>query len=221
MAQCDFKNIRGAIFDMDGTLIDSMSAWETVGADYLRARGVEPRPDLAQNVATMSMAQIARHFREEYGLRESAAEIIDGINGMLAFFYREQAPLKPGVARFLAALSARGVLMCLATATDRPLLEAALTRLGVRRYFSEIFTCSEVGRGKDAPDIYEKARAFLGSDRAQTWIFEDALYAVRTARAAGFPVVGVWDAFERQTRQVEQLCDIYIHSFAELEAYLQ
>ena len=109
--------------------------------------------------------------------------------------------------------------MCVATATDRPLVEAALKRTGIRGYFEEIFTCSETGCGKDRPYIYETAWTRLGTPRAATWVFEDALYAVKTARAAGFPVVGVFDRYERRTAEAARLSSIYVQSLTELEAY--
>ncbi len=218
MAGPDFADVRGAIFDMDGTLLDSMSIWETIGADYLRFCGIEPRPDLRERIRNMSLPQAARYYQSAYGLRKSEEEILAGVNGMLARFYREQAALKPGTAGLLESLARRGVRLCIATATDRPLVETALERVGIRSRFECIFTCSESG-GKDAPHIYEAALRRLGTPREQTWVFEDALYAVRTALAAGFPVVGVFDRHERDTAQVARLSNLYVKNLAELEAY--
>ena len=201
MAGPDFADVRGAIFDMDGTLLDSMSIWETIGADYLRFCGIEPRPDLRERIRNMSLPQAARYYQSAYGLRKSEEEILAGVNGMLARFYREQAALKPGTAGLLESLARRGV-----------------ERVGIRSRFECIFTCSESG-GKDAPHIYEAALRRLGTPREQTWVFEDALYAVRTALAAGFPVVGVFDRHERDTAQVARLSNLYVKNLAELEAY--
>ena len=219
MAGPDLHDIRGAIFDMDGTLLDSMSVWETLGADYLRTQGIEPRPGLREQIRNMSMREVARYYQSAYGLHLSEIQIISGINALLMRFYRDQAALKPGAAALLKTLAGRGVRMCVATATDRPLVEAALKRTGIRGYFEEIFTCSETGCGKDRPYIYETAWTRLGTPRAATWVFEDALYAVKTARAAGFPVVGVFDRYERRTAEAARLSSIYVQSLTELEAY--
>ena len=139
-------NLRGAIFDVDGTLLDSMSVWDTVGEDYLRSFGIEPKRNFQETVKAMSLYQAARHMQKAYELSLSTAEITAGINGRIEDFYRHDAPLKPGASELLAQLSRRSVKMCLATATDRHLIEAALSRLGVLSYFTEIFTCASVGR---------------------------------------------------------------------------
>ena len=139
--------IKGAIFDLDGTLLDSMSIWDTIGEDYLRSLGIEPRENLAETFKTFTLEESAEYYRTHYGVTLSVAEIVDGVNGMIEDFYRNTAPLKNGVAEFLERLSKKGVRMCVATVTDKYLVEAALTRLHVRQYFEEIFTTAEVGCG--------------------------------------------------------------------------
>ena len=207
--------VRGAIFDMDGTLLDSMGIWETVGEDYLRARGRTPAPGLRETLRPMSLRQAAAYCRRTYGLPESEEEIAAGVNAMVADFYRETAPLKEGVRAALEAMRAAGVRMCVATATDRPLAECALRRCGVWEFFG-LLTCSEVGAGKDTPAIYEAGLQLLGTRKAETLVFEDALHAVQTAKAAGFPVVGVYDAHAAgQQDALRALCDRYLRSFAQ------
>ena len=185
--------ITGAIFDVDGTLLDSMSVWDTIGEDYLRGIGYIPRENLNETFQSMSLLQAARYYRSEYGVRLSEREIMDGVNGLLERFYRDEALLKPGAEGFLRELSARGVRLCVATATERPLVEAALTRGGVLGYFDGILTCTDVGSGKDKPLIYRRALQCVGGNRPSAVVFEDALHAARTARADGFPVAAVYD----------------------------
>ena len=203
-------NLRGAIFDVDGTLLDSMSVWDTVGEDYLRSFGIEPKRNFQETVKAMSLYQAARHMQKAYELSLSTAEITAGINGRIEDFYRHDAPLKPGASELLAQLSRRSVKMCLATATDRHLIEAALSRLGVLSYFTEIFTCASVGHGKDEPHIFEAALRCLGTEKAETVVFEDALHAVRTAKAAGFPVAAVCDPHEDGQEALRKLADYYL-----------
>jgi len=210
----------GAIFDLDGTLLDSMSVWNTVGEDYLRSRGMEPHENLNEKFKNMSLYQAACYYQSEYGMSGSAEEIMDGVNRMIAHFYTDEVQPKAGVPSLLAALKKRGVKMCVATATDRPLVEAALSRCGLLGYFGEIFTCSSVGQGKDEPDIFYAALGFLGTPKESTWVFEDALHAARTAKAAGFPVLGVYDCSEENQTALAKLADIYVCSFTEMEAYL-
>ena len=209
----------GAIFDMDGTLLDSMPIWDRVGIDYLAGLGIQARPDLPERLLTMSMRQAAAYFG--YGVNLPEAEIMDGVNARIEAFYRKTAPAKEGVRDFLHALRQSGVKMCVATATDRPLAEAALRRTGLLSYFSFLLTCTEAGFGKDSPDIFVLAQKKLGTPREQTVVFEDALYAMQTAKRAGFPVAAVYDASSQADQeQIRQLADVYMPLFPGAEEAL-
>jgi HAD superfamily hydrolase (TIGR01509 family) len=210
--------IRGAIFDVDGTLLDSMFIWDTIGETYLRSIGYEPREKLNEVFKNMSLFQAARYYRTEYGVTLSIDEIMNGVNAMLERYYRFEVSLKPGVAELLAQLQASGVKLCIATATDRYLVEAALERCGVLSCFGAIFTCNEVGHGKDEPDIFEGALRFLGTEKAETVVFDDALYAVRTAKEAGFPVAVIYDSHEKNQEGLRALADFYIEDFSQVSA---
>ena len=208
--------IRGAIFDVDGTLLDSMFIWDTIGETYLRSIGYQPKENLNETFKNMSLHQAARYYQTEYGVTRSIDEIMDGVNAMLERYYRFEVPLKPGVAELLERLRQSGVKLCIATATDRHLVEAALDRCGVLSCFGEIFTCNEVGHGKDEPDIFEVALRFLGTRREETLVFDDALYAVRTAKEAGFPVAAVYDSHERSQAEVRARSDLYLEDLTQL-----
>ena len=208
--------IRGAIFDVDGTLLDSMFIWDTIGEAYLRSIGYQPKENLNETFKNMSLHQAARYYQTEYGVTQSIGEIMDGVNAMLERYYRFEVPLKPGAAELLERLRQNGVKLCIATATDRHLVEAALDRCGVLSCFGEIFTCNEVGHGKDEPDIFEAALRFLGTRREETLVFDDALYAVRTAKEAGFPVAAVYDSHERSQAEVRPRSDLYLEDLTQL-----
>ena len=208
--------IRGAIFDVDGTLLDSMFIWDTIGEAYLRSIGYQPKENLNETFKNMSLHQAARYYQTEYGVTQSIDEIMDGVNAMLERYYRFEVPLKPGAAELLERLRQNGVKLCIATATDRHLVEAALDRCGVLSCFGEIFTCNEVGHGKDEPDIFEVALRFLGTRREETLVFDDALYAVRTAKEAGFPVAAVYDSHERSQAEVRARSDLYLEDLTQL-----
>ena len=210
--------IRGAIFDVDGTLLDSMFIWDTIGETYLRSIGYEPREKLNEVFKNMSLFQAARYYRTEYGVTLSIDEIMNGVNAMLERYYRFEVSMRPGVAELLAQLQASGVKLCIATATDRYLVEAALERCGVLSCFGAIFTCNEVGHGKDEPDIFEEALRFLGTEKAETVVFDDALYAVRTAKEAGFPVAVIYDSHEKNQEGLRALADFYIEDFSQVSA---
>lgn len=208
--------IRGAIFDVDGTLLDSMYIWDTIGESYLRSIGYEPRENLNEVFKNMSLHQAACYYQSEYGVTLSIDEIMNGVNAMLEQYYRYEVPLKPGVDKLLARLHQNGVKLCIATATDRYLVEAALNRCGVLSYFEGIFTCNEVGHGKDEPHIFEEALRFLGTERADTVVFDDALYAVRTAKRARFPVVAIYDIYEKEPERVRALADLYWDDYSQM-----
>lgn len=212
--------ITGAIFDMDGTLLDSMPVWDRLGADYLASLGLRARSDLPEKLLTMSMRQAAVYFRSDYGLTLSEEEIVRGLNGRIEAFYRNIVPVKEGVADFLQALRQKNVKLCVATATDRHLAEAALRRTGLLGSFSFLLTCSET-QAKDRPDIFLAAQERLGTPKEETMVFEDALHAVQTAKQAGFPVTAVYDASSAADQaQIQSLADYYLYSFSEAEGLL-
>ena len=211
------ERIVGAIFDLDGTLLDSMPWWENLGENYLIARGKTPAPDIKRHFKRMTLEQSAVFLREEYGLEESVEEICRGILDGIEHAYRDTIALKPGAEAMLDAFAACGVRMCVATATERHCAEAALARLGVLDRFSAVFTCSEAGASKTEPAVFETSLAHLGTLREATLVVEDSLHAIETAHAAGFPVAAVYEpsaAFEADA--VQALADIYLRSF-ELE----
>ena len=207
--------LKGAIFDFDGTLVDSMFIWDTIGEDYLRSLGKEPHEDLKETFMTLTLEQAAEYYRTHYGVTLSVKEIVDGVNTMVEGIYRTRVALKQGVADFLAQLKENGTRMCIATVTDRYLVEETLDRLGILQYFSEIFTCAEVGYGKDKLIIYRKALEHLDTAKNETYVFEDSLFALKTAKADGFTTVGVYDRHENRQDNLKNLADYYIVDFAD------
>lgn len=182
------------IFDMDGTLTDSMHFWRDLGRDYLRSKGVEPEEKLLWMVRTMTMAEAARHFIDCFGLTGPPEAIVGEMNAIMAEHYRRDVPLKPGVKDYLEALRGRGARLCVATATAEPLARDCLARLGVAGRFAFIASCEDIGVSKDEPDLFLLAAERLGAAPEEIAVFEDAPYAVETAKRAGFYTVGVYEA---------------------------
>ena len=205
--------IKGAIFDFDGTLLDSMFIWDTFGEDYLRTLGKEPKENLTETFKTFTLEQAAEYYREHYGVTLSVEEIVDGVNDMVAEIYRTKVTLKDGVRAFLEGLRAQDVKMCVATVTDRPIVEDVLNRLGIRDFFVEILTCAEVGCNKETPHIYRAALELLGTKKDETVVFEDALHALITAKKDGFKVAAVYDRHERHQTQMKENGDYYITDY--------
>ncbi len=213
-------SIKGCIFDFDGTLFDSMSIWETAGTDYLTSLGYTAEKDLSKKLKAMSLAQSAEYLKEAYSLPMSVEEIMDGVNKTVEEFYFHRAMPKDNVVNILTYLKAKRIKMCIATATDRYQVEAALKRCDMLHYFDAIFTCTEVGHGKDEPHIFELACEYLGTDKSETAVFEDAYHAAKTAKDAGFCVVGVYDQYEKRTAELKVFADVYVNSFYEIGALL-
>ena len=211
--------IKGAIFDLDGTILDSMFIWDTIGEDYLRSLGIEPKEILKETFKTFTLEQAAEYYRENYGVTLSVDEIIDSVNKMVERYYAETVKLKPDIEVFLEKLKAKGIKMCIATVTDKPLVEAALDRLGVRDYFSEIFTCASVGHSKEEPHIYREAQKHLNTEKGETAVFEDALYALKTAKSDGFITVGVYDIHEENQAELKTTADHYIEDYSDFEKF--
>lgn len=209
---------KGVIFDLDGTLLDSMSVWKNIGEKYLRTLDLTPTSDLQKKLKPLSLWQSAQLLREQYQLPYTNEEIMAQINAMIEDQYKNIVPLKPHVLDFLQRLATAGTKMCIATATDRYLVEAALERLGIAKYFDFITTCSEVGCGKDEAVIFHKALELLKTQLNETVVFEDALHAIKTAKAAGFTVVGIHDlSAKKDEQEIRSITDSYIYSFKEWE----
>ena len=203
-----------AIFDMDGTLIDSMIFWKNLAVEYLDSRGVKDIPeDLPERIKPMTMSESSALFRQEFGLTgDPEAEM----NAMMDAHYRNDILLKPGVREYLQMLHRKGVRMCVASATAEHLMEACLTRLGVRDYFEFLLSCETVGAGKRSPLVYHESAGRLGADPSEIAVYEDALYAVQTAKKAGYYVVGVYDESAAENwKDIENLADEIIRNWEE------
>ncbi len=211
--------LKGVIFDFDGTLFDSMFIWDNAGETYLRSIGKEPHEDLQKVLKPMSLLQSAGYIKEHYDIPLSIEEIVDEINRTVEDFYFHTVEPKPGVIAFLTELDRKSTKMCIATATDRYQVEAALTRCGMRHFFSEIFTCTKVGSGKDSPLIFRAAMEHLKTDRSNMVVVEDAWHAIQTAKDDGFMVAAVYDAHESRQSDVCETADVYLPDYSDLNPF--
>lgn len=183
-----------AIFDMDGTLADSMGYWRHLAEEYLRSKGVRDLPaDMWDDLQSMTMPQSSVWLSQRFGLDRTPEAVAEELSAVMAEHYRRDIPLKEGVRERLMALKGRGVRMCVASNTPAPLVQACLGRLEVLDLFDFCISGEEVGVGKDRPDIFLAAAARLGAAPADTAVYEDALFALRAASGAGFYTVGVYD----------------------------
>jgi len=204
------ENIKGVIFDLDGTLLDSMWIWGDVAENYLKSHGKIPRPGLREALRSLNTTEEAQYYIDEYGVDLPVEEVITGRDDMMLGLLLTEVKLKTGVLSVLETLKTRGIKMCLATATERRLVEPSLKRHGLNKYFPKLFICTEEKTSKKYPDIYIRASEYLGTDINETLVVEDALYAMETAKKAGFVVAGVYDKVsEDQQAEIKALCDHY------------
>lgn len=211
--------IKGAIFDIDGTLLDSMPVWENAGARYLATLGIKARSDLKERLDALSLPEGALYMQKEYKLSVTTEEILEGVNQVVKDFYFKEAVLKPGVCDLIQKLKKNQVRLIIATATDAEMAKAALIRNDIWKDFDGMITCEEAGAGKTSPKVFELAREHLQTKKEETWVFEDSLYAVKTASKAGFPVCSIYDAYSRDdTEEIRTFSDIYVKDFYEIKS---
>lgn len=186
-------NIRGVIFDLDGTLIDSMAIWHEIDIAFFAENGLELPEGLSEQVAKMSIDEWAAFFVRDYVPTLTPAQVIARIEEMAADYYREKIPMKPCVTEFLDVLDAAGIPYGICTATYRSSADAVLTRLGLRDRMQFVLTGEDFPEGKNTPEIYLTAQKRLGCAVPEVLIVEDALHCIETAVRAGFPVAAVYD----------------------------
>ncbi|MBR6513494.1 MAG: HAD-IA family hydrolase [Clostridia bacterium] len=206
--------ITGAVFDLDGTLIDSMPMWHNFVGVYLDKYSMTPDDYLKANAKDMSFAQAAEYINEHYPLGKTKEEIEKDMEATAADAYANTIAIKHDVKPFLFALRCKGVRMCIATASPREWAESALKRLNIDHYFSVILSCYDLKTSKSDPMIYDRAFDILGTDRETTYVFEDSVNCIRTAKAAGYKVIGVKDEMSApDEEEIKRLSDIYIKDF--------
>jgi HAD superfamily hydrolase (TIGR01509 family) len=169
----------------------------------------------------MSLQQGARYLKRKFSIPGSEDEIIDEIVAMIENIYLSKVPLKAGALPLLERLYEEKVRMCIATATENSLAKAALERLGALRYFDFILTCFDTGMGKDRQEFFLKALELLNTPKEETIVFEDALYAIKSAKAAGLLVVAVYDeSFHEEREEIRVISDFYLDSLEDWEMIL-
>lgn len=188
------KNFKGVIFDLDGTLLDSMKVWENVDRMFLEENGIDPPSGISDTVKKMTIDKSAEYFKTRFSLEHSCEYIINRIEELAAWQYNNSIPLKDGAYETVTTLKRLGIRMCVATATYNSIVNSALKRLGIYDDFEFVMTCSDIGKGKDEPDIFLKAAEKLNCDINEVMVAEDSLHCIETAKSAGFFTVGVYDS---------------------------
>ena len=210
-------NAEAVIFDLDGTLIDSMWMWRAIDIEYLGGFGIELPDDLQSSIEGMSFTETAVYFQERFGITDDVDTIKNRWNEMARDIYAHRVEPKPGVVEFLKKLKEHGIPTGIATSNSRELLDTVLDALDLRKYFDEIHTSCEVEKGKPAPDIFLLTAGYLGKDPSKCLVFEDIIPGIEAARAAGMKVCAVYDDFsKRETEMKKQTADYYIEDYSEI-----
>ncbi len=211
------NNIKAAIFDMDGTIIDSMWVWDKIDKEYLKNKGFELPKNLKSEIVHLSFDETAKYFKDRFNLSDSLETIKNDWHEMAENEYRNNVTLKPGAKEFIKQLKSCGIKIGLATSNSIPLLELVLKKHDVYKYFDDITTTDEVERGKNFPDVYLLAAQKLKVSPDNCIVFEDILPAIMGAKAAGMKVVGVYDQFsENSKEEILSFADIYINGYEEI-----
>lgn len=206
--------IKSAIFDMDGTLVDSLMLWDVLwqelGSRYLGDKAFAPTALDDKAVRTMPLKDAMELIHTNYSLGESGEELLSAANELMIDFYSNSVQLKDGVREFLDYCYNNGVKMCITSATAPDLIDIAIEHCGLEKYFLKIFSCGVLGKGKDTPDIYLMAQEFLDTETKETWVFEDSVVAIETAVKIGMPTVGIYDRFNFGQDRIKEIATEYI-----------
>lgn len=209
--------IEAVIFDLDGTLVDSMWLWRQIDIDYLGRFGIELPEKLQEDIEGMSFSETADYFKERFSLIDSTDKIKADWNEMAMELYRTKVKLKPGAGEFLTYLKRNGIKTGIATSNSRQLLEAVLEALEIKEMFDSVHVSCEVKAGKPSPDIYLLVADDMGVSPDKCLVFEDITPGVMAGKSAGMKVCGVDDEFARtHGDNISLITDFFIHDYHEV-----
>ncbi|SCP94967.1 HAD family hydrolase [Anaerobium acetethylicum] len=212
------KNVKTAIFDLDGTLVDSMWMWKTIDIEFLGRYGISLPDDLQKEIEGMGFSETAVYFKDRFGLKESLDEIKHEWNRMAFDKYQNHVPMKKGAVHFLQQLKDNGISLGIATSNSRELAETVAKVHGLDRMFDTIITACDVRAGKPAPDIYLKAAGDLGAHPDHCLVFEDVPMGILAGKNARMRVCTIYDEFSAdQEEEKRSLADYYIKDYEDIK----
>lgn len=211
------NNIEAIIFDVDGTIADSMWMWKQIDIEYLGRFGIELPPDLQKNIEGMSFRETAHYFKEHFSISDSVEKMMSDWNAMAANKYRYEIPLKEGVLTFFDECRRRGVYLGIVTSNSAELLGYLLKAHNLENFFDVIITGSDGLKGKPAPDMYLEAAKRLAVSPKKCLVFEDIIPGILAGKSAGMKVCAIDDLYSRDViLEKKKEADYFIESFIEL-----
>ena len=211
------NKFKAAIFDLDGTLIDSMGIWKVIDEEYLNKYGFDVPESLQEEITHLTIIETAMYFKEKFNIKDDIETIINTWNDMAYNHYSNTIKLKEGVIEFLDYLKSNNIKIGLATSNTQPLLEATLKNNNIYDYFDSITISEEVGVSKANPDIYLLSAQKLNVDPKDCIVFEDIVQAVKGAKLAGMTVYSIYDESSAdQKDELIKVSDKYILNYLEL-----
>lgn len=211
------NNIEAIIFDVDGTIADSMWMWKQIDIEYLGRFGIELPPDLQKNIEGMSFRETAHYFKEHFSISDSVEKMMSDWNAMAANKYRYEIPLKEGVLTFFYECRRRGIYLGIVTSNSAELLGYLLKAHNLENYFDVIITGSDGLKGKPAPDMYLEAAKRLAVSPKKCLVFEDIIPGILAGKSAGMKVCAIDDLYSRDViLEKKKEADYFIENFIEL-----
>ena len=207
-------NFKAAIFDMDGTLVDSLMVWDVLwsrlGEKFLGDKDFMPSAKDDKAVRTLTLEKAMELIHKNYNMAESGQKLLDTANEIMIDFYENTVESKAGVIEFLENCRKKGIRMCIASATAPDLIKIAAEHCNLTQYFEKIFSCADIGKGKESPDIFLKACEYFGAKPEETCVFEDSLVAIETASKIGMKTVGIYDRYNFGQDRIREIANVYI-----------
>jgi len=215
--------IKGAIFDMDGTILDSLMFWDMtwpkLGEKYLNDNTFHPGKELMKTMQTMLLSDAAAYANKVCNFNSTDEDVAESIYYELENFYKTVAKPKHGAIEFLEHLKSQGVKLCLASATTKKYVMVALEAHDLLKYFDFVISCSDIGMGKDKPDIYLYALDLLGTSPEESAVFEDSFVALETAKSIGVHAVGIYDYYNFNPN-LEGISEIYLPKNKDMSSFI-
>jgi HAD superfamily hydrolase (TIGR01509 family) len=215
------NHIEAAVFDLDGTLVNSLIVWDVLwselGKRFLNDSSFKPSEKEDKNVRTMTLKEAMEYINSIYNLTKMPNEVFEAATEVIREFYASEVKLKKGVDNFLEWCFSKNIKMCIASATEKELINIALEHCGIKKYFDKILSCADIKKGKEEPDIYLASQKIFGCSADKICVFEDSLVALTTAKKIGMKTVGIYDKFNYGQEDIRRLADAYIAEGETLE----